>query len=143
MPHSQGPDRVPVHDQVEMGSNRSFGFVFTVVFFIIAIWPLPSGGAVRVWALAAAAAFAAAAAIAPSVLGLPNRIWFRLGLALSRVVTPVVMSIVYVTTVVPIGFVLRASGKDLLRLKIDRQAKSYWLSRTDGKIGPDRFKQQF
>jgi predicted membrane metal-binding protein len=131
------------HAPVKMGSNRSFGLVFAAVFALVAGWPLLDGGAVRLWAVVIAAVFAGLAAIAPRVLAPLNRAWFRLGLVLGRIVTPIVMGLVYATTVVPIGLILRARGKDLLRLKADPAAKSYWLPRADGQIGPDRLKQQF
>ena len=67
--------------------------------------------------------------MAPNVLALPNKLWFKLGLALGAIVAPVVMALVYFTTVVPIGLIMRLMGKDMLRQKLDKNAKSYWIVR--------------
>jgi Saxitoxin biosynthesis operon protein SxtJ len=115
--------------RVVVGSNRTFGLVFAAVFGIIALWPLTAGAMPRLWASALALGFLAVALIAPRLLSPLNRAWFYVGLALHRVVNPVVMAIIYYGTVVPVGLILRARGKDLLRLKQDPDAKSYWIAR--------------
>ena len=112
-----------------VGSNRSFGVVFAVVFAMIGLWPVPFGGLPRWWAVIPALMFLALALIAPRLLSPLNRAWFYVGLALHRVVNPVVMAIIYYGTVVPMGLILKARGKDLLRLKRDPQAESYWIPR--------------
>jgi hypothetical protein len=117
------------HRRTVVGSNRTFGTVFAVVFAVIALWPLLSGHAPRLWASVLAAAFLGVALFAPTLLAPLNRGWFHLGLALHRVVNPVVMAIIYYGTVVPIGLILRARGKDPLRLKRDPEATSYWIAR--------------
>jgi hypothetical protein len=68
--------------------------------------------------------------IAPKALSAPNKLWFKLGMALGAFVAPVVMTFVYFTTVVPIGLLMRLMGKDLLRQKLDKNAKSYWIERS-------------
>jgi predicted membrane metal-binding protein len=117
------------HRRTVAGSNRTFGIVFAVVFAIIALWPLMSGHAPRLWASVIAVAFLAVALLAPRLLAPLNRAWFHFGLALHRVVNPVVMAVIYYGTVVPIGLILRARGKDLLRLKREPEATSYWIAR--------------
>jgi hypothetical protein len=112
-----------------VGSNRSFGIVFAVVFGIIALWPVLSGNMPRLWAGIVAAAFLLAALVAPRLLSPLNRAWFYVGLALHRVINPVVMGIIYFGTVVPVGLILKLRGKDLLRLKRDPEAQSYWIDR--------------
>jgi Saxitoxin biosynthesis operon protein SxtJ len=122
------------HD-VKMGSERGFGVVFAVVFALIGVWPAVHLGwaprfdaeALRWWSLAIAAAFLAVALTVPSVLRPLNRLWFQFGMLLSKVMTPIVMGILFVTTVVPTALIMRR--KDPLRLKLDRQAKSYWIMR--------------
>jgi hypothetical protein len=111
------------------GSSRAFGVVFAAVFGIIALWPVLWGGAARWWAAAIAGIFVALALIAPQLLSPLNRAWFRVGLALQRVVNPIIMAIIYYGTVAPVGMILRARGKDLLRLKRDPIARSYWIER--------------
>ena len=126
--------------EVKMGSERSFGIVFAVVFVLIGLWPLLGGEEVRLAFVGAALVFLALALFAPRVLRVPNRLWFRFGLLLGAIVAPVVMALVYVTTFVPIGLVLRLRGKDLLKMKFDREVASYWIERTDK---PQSMKKQF
>jgi hypothetical protein len=117
------------HRRTIVGSNRTFGFVFAIVFGIIALLPLLSGRTPRLWACAIAGIFLGIALFAPRFLSPLNRAWFQVGLALHRVVNPVVMAVIYYGTVVPIGLILRARGKDPLRLKPDPDTTSYWIVR--------------
>ncbi len=130
-------------DEVKLGSERGFGFVFAAVFSIIALWPLWSGGAVRVWALIVAAVFAVAAAFMPRALRPLNLLWFRFGLLLHKVVTPVIMGLLFFVTVTPIAILMHLFGKDPLRLRFDRSAKSYWIERVPPGPAPDTMRHQF
>ena len=125
------------------GSERSFGVVFAIVFALIGTYPLFSLGPVRYWALALAAAFMLLAWLRPSIFRVPNRIWFRFGVVLAAIVGPVAVGLVFVTSVVPVGLLMRLIGKDPLRLGRDAAARSYWIERTppgpDPKGMPDQF----
>lgn len=116
---------------VKMGSERNFGFVFAAVSAIIALAPLFRGHPPRVSFLILALAFAAVAIFAPRLLRWPNRLWFRFGMLLGAIVAPIVMTLVYVLTFLPMGLGLRLMGKDLLSLRTDPQASSYWINRSD------------
>ena len=117
------------HVEIKRGSERGFGIVFAIVFALIGLYPLWNGDPVRLWAMIIAIAFLALALIAPRTLALPNRLWFRLGMALGAVVAPIVMFVVYAIAVVPVGLIMRLLGKDLLRQRLDQNAKSYWIDR--------------
>lgn len=125
---------------VRMGSERGFGFVFSAVFLLIALWPLTGGGHLRWWALAVAAAFLAVTLIAPHLLAPLNRLWFRLGTLLGAVIAPIVMALVYFVAFVPIGLLLRVMGKDLLKTRRQPQLDSYWLEREQP---PGSMRRQF
>ena len=115
---------------VKGSSDRSFGVVFAVVFTIIGLWPwFMRGASPHLWALTLAALFAGAAFIVPRVLAPLNRAWLRFGLALHGIVNPVVMGLLYYGAVVPMGLIVKLAGKDLLRLKRDPGAASYWIRR--------------
>ena len=116
---------------IKMGSERNFGFVFAAVSAIIALAPLFRGHPPRVSFLILAVAFAAVAIFAPGLLRWPNRLWFRFGMLLGAIVAPIVMTLVYVLTFLPMGLGLRLMGKDLLSLRTDPQASSYWINRSD------------
>ncbi len=128
---------------VRGSSNRSLGLVFAAVFAIVGAFPLVFGGGPRWWSFAVAAAFALAAFVAPVLLGPLNRVWTRFGLLLHRIVSPVVLGIMFYLVVTPIGLLLRAFGKDPLRLRFDAGARSYWIERTPPGPPPQSFPDQF
>ncbi|EME70505.1 hypothetical protein H261_07743 [Paramagnetospirillum caucaseum] len=129
--------------KVEMGSDRSFGLVFAVVFAIVALFPLKDGGGPRLWAGAIAAAFLVVAFVYPQALKPLNRLWFLVGVALHHVVTPLVMGLLFFLTVTPTALIMRALGKDPLRLARDDKAASYWINRTPPGPAPDSMRRQF
>jgi hypothetical protein len=92
---------------------------------------------------ALAVAFLAVSSVAAHLLAPLNRAWTRLGLLLGRIVTPIVLGLMFFMSIVPIGLILRARGKDLLRLKFDRTAKSYWIERTPPGPPPETMRRQF
>jgi hypothetical protein len=122
-PHSE------THGQPKMGTERNFGRVFAAVFAIIAVWPLVRGGQVRLWSLATAAVLLAVTLIAPRTLAPLNRIWFQIGILVSKVMTPLVMGLLWLVVMTPVAFLMRVFGQDPLRLKRELTAKSYWLER--------------
>lgn len=133
----------PSYRKVEMGSERSFGLVFAAVFALIGVWPWLWGGAPRLWALGLAIAFLGAGLVAPALLRPLNRLWFKLGLALSRVISPIVMGAIFYLVFVPFAVVLRARGKDLLNLRRDPARASYWIDRIAPAPKPGSMSKQF
>ncbi|MBK8013353.1 MAG: hypothetical protein IPK13_18610 [Deltaproteobacteria bacterium] len=130
-------------EAVEGSSNRSFGIVFTVFFLIVGTLPLLGGGGVRVWALGVSAAFFVVAMAAPKVLAPLNAMWMKFGLVLHRIVSPVVLGLLFFLTMTPIALFLRATGKDLLRLRLDPSAKTYWIERDPPGPPPETMTNQF
>lgn len=127
----------------EGSSDRAFGFVFTAVFMII--------GGVQLWhGVSWAPAWFAVAAIIllislarPAILGPANRLWMRFGLLLHKVVSPVVLGVLFFVAVTPTGLLMRVFGKDPLRLRRDPAAASYWIVRDDPGPAPETMKNQF
>ncbi len=119
------------HAEVKVGSERSFGFVFAIVFIIVGLWPLTGDGGPRIWALAIAVVFAALGLLLPQSLGLLNKVWFKFGMVLSAIVSPIVMGLVFFIAVTPTALIMRARKKDLLKRKFDRNAQSYWILRDE------------
>ena len=118
--HASGPER---------GSDRAFGLVFTILFLVIGAWPLMRDGHPRLWAFAIAALFLLAALLVPTVLAPLNRLWMAFGLLLGRIISPIMLLLVYVVAVVPTGLIMRLRGKDPLNRGFDRAAPSYWVHR--------------
>ena len=119
------------HVSTEQSSPKSFGVVFSCVFLIIALYPLITSEGLRIWALVASIIFFFLAFIAPKVLVFPNKLWFKFGLLIGSIVAPIVMAFVYFVTVLPTGLIMRLLGKDLLKQKLDKNAKSYWVKRSE------------
>lgn len=136
-------EQARAEDASAVASDRVFGFVLAVFFLIIAALPLWSGGAWRVWALVPAAILTAAALLAPSVLAPFNRLWSAFGDALRRITTPVVLAFIFFVVLTPMGLLMRLFGKDLLRLRFDKAASSYWIDRRPPGPAPESFKDQF
>ena len=119
------------HVSTEQSSEKSFGVVFSIVFLIVALHPLINSEGLRIWALVVSVIFFLLAFLAPKILVLPNKLWFKFGLLIGSIVSPIVMTLVYFVTVVPTGLIMRLLGKDLLKQKLDNNAKSYWIERKE------------
>jgi hypothetical protein len=128
------------HLTVKSGSEKSFGIVFAIVFLLIGIYPLINGSEIRLWSLIIAPIFFMLAYVAPQYLSVPNKLWIKLGFLLGAVISPIVMALVYFSTVVPTGLFMKLLGKNLLNKKIDSSAKTYWIER-DQPVGS--MKHQF
>ena len=125
-------------------SNRSFGLVMAGAFTLIGVWPaLFRGGELRWWLLVPALAFVLAALIFPHVLAPLNFLWTKLGLLMHRVVNPVVMAAMYYGVVMPAGLIMRALGKDILKLRRDPTAATYWVKRDNPGSRGASMRQQF
>jgi len=129
--------------EVESSSNRSFGFVFTVVFLLIALWPLFYKEGFRWWACGVALGFGLLAIFRPTLLSGLNRLWTKLGLLLGKIVSPVALGIVFYAVLTPLGIAMRLTGKDPLRLKLDPDARTYWIPRDPPGPPPDSMTNQF
>ena len=133
-------------DKVESSSNRAFGLVIGGILAAIGLarWLFFSGGGPVTWVLLAIGGILVLTALSrPSVLAPLNRLWTRLGQLLYHVVNPVVMAAIFFVAVVPTGLVMRALGKDPLRLRRDPGAASYWIARTPPGPAPETMKHQF
>jgi hypothetical protein len=129
--------------QVKASSNRAFGWVFVIVFLVIAVWPLVLGGTARWWSLIVGGLVMVVTLAAPSLLTIPNRLWLRFGLLLHRIVSPVVLAVMFYSVVTPMGLLMRAFGKDFLRLRRSDSAASYWIKRDPPGPQPDSMSNQF
>ena len=95
------------------------------------------------WTGGLAALFLGAGLLRPSILHPLNLIWSRFGLLLHKVVNPIVMALLFYGTVLPTGLVMRMMGRDLLRLKRQPDADSYWVVRQPAGPSPETMKDQF
>lgn len=126
-------------DDIKISSNRSFGIVFFVVFFLIALYPLIHNEEIRIWSLIISLIFLILGLINSRTLTPLNKLWFKFGILLGKIVSPVIMGIIFFLVVTPIGFIMRILGKDVLNLKFNAN-KSYWIEKTGPK---SKMKNQF
>ena len=126
-------------NDIKISSNRSFGIVFFVVFLLIALYPLIYNGEIRLWSLLISFIFLILGLLNSKVLTPLNKIWFKFGILLGKIVSPIILGIIFFFVVTPIGLIMRILGKDLLNLKFNAN-KSYWIE----KRGPkSKMKNQF
>jgi len=126
-------------DEIKIGSNKSFGIVFFIVFLLIAVYPLINNGELRIWSLILSLTFLILGLLNSKILYPLNKIWFKFGLLLGRIVSPLVMVIIFFLVVTPIGLLMRILNKDLLNLKFNK-SKSYWIEKNEQK---SKMKNQF
>jgi len=117
-------------NDIKIGSNRSFGIVFFVVFLIVSFYPLINFGEVRIWSLVLAVIFLILGLLNSRILSPLNKAWFKFGILLGKIVSPIVMGIVFFVVVTPIALLLKLFGKDLLNLKKNKN-KSYWVEKKE------------
>lgn len=131
------------HKNVKMGSEKSFGLVFSIVFLIIALWPINNDNPIHYWALIFAFAFLVCALFYPKILKPLNVLWFKFGLLLHKIVNPLILGFVFILTVVPTGLIMRLLKKDLLRLRRNDEADTYWITRDPKEQSLEHYKRQF
>ena len=127
------------NSKIKVGSNKSFGIVFFVVFLIISIWPLLNAGEIRYWLLAISLVFLVLGIINSKILTPLNRVWFKFGILLGNIISPIVMGIIFFLVVTPTSIIMKMLRKDLLNLKKNNE-NSYWIER---KNQNSRMKNQF
>lgn len=117
------------NERLSPGSNRNFGLIVGTVLAVL--------GALKIWHGSAygyalgllSAACLLLAWLWPHMLEWPNRLWSRLGLVLQKVISPLVMALIFFLVILPIGALMRLCGKSPLALKFDRKVDSYWTAR--------------
>tara|TARA_E500000178_G_C16885795_1_gene691146 strand:- start:191 stop:580 length:390 start_codon:yes stop_codon:yes gene_type:complete len=115
-------------NKIKIGSNRSFGIVFFIVFLIVALYPLLNDNPLRLWSLIIALIFLVLGLIKSNILTPLNILWMKFGMFLGVFISPIIMGIIFFLVVTPIGLIMRLFGKDLLNLKKNK-TQSYWLAR--------------
>ena len=126
-------------DDIKISSNRSFGIVFFIIFLLIAIYPLTYSQDIRIWSVIISIIFLVLGLFNSKILTPLNKLWFKFGIFLGKIISPIIMGIIFFLVVTPIGLLMRLLGKDLINLKYNNN-KSYWIE----KKGPkSKMKNQF
>jgi len=125
--------------KIKISSNRSFGIVFFIFFSLIAFWPILNDGQIRLWSLVLSIIFIILGLINSKLLTPLNILWFKFGIFLGKIVSPLLMGIIFFFVVTPIAIFMRLLKKDLLNLKYNDN-KSYWIKKNEIK---SKMKNQF
>ena len=127
-------------DEIKISSNRSFGIVFFVVFLLVSFYPLINEENIRYWSLFISFIFLILGLLNSKILTPLNKIWFKFGIFLGKIVSPLVMGIIFFLVVTPTGFLMKLFKKDILNLKFKTNNKSYWIKKNGPK---SKMKNQF
>ncbi len=114
--------------KIKLPSNKNFGIVFFIVFLIIALWPLLYEKEIRYWSIVLSIIFFILGILNAKILTPLNKVWFKFGVLLGAIISPVVLSLIFYLIITPISFILRIFGKDVLSLKY-KNSNSYWLKK--------------
>ena len=124
----------------KLPSNRNFGIVFFAVFLVISLYPLTKDGDITRWSFVISIIFLILGLTNSKILTPLNRLWFKFGILLGRIISPIIMALIFFAVVSPIGLIMRLLRKYLLNLKYNKKCKSYWIE----KKGPkSKMKNQF
>tara|TARA_B100001093_G_C26199261_1_gene747217 strand:- start:113 stop:496 length:384 start_codon:yes stop_codon:yes gene_type:complete len=126
-------------NEIKKSSNKSFGVVFSIVFFLIAVYPLIKNEDLIIWSLLLSFIFLILGLLNSKLLAPLNKMWFKFGLFLGKIVSPIVMGVIFFLVVTPIAILMKILKKDLLNLKYNDE-KSYWIEKTEPK---SKMKNQF
>ena len=126
-------------DDIKINSNRSFGIVFFIVFLLIALYPLTYSHDIRIWSVIISIIFLVLGLFNSKILTPLNKLWFKFGIFLGKIISPIIMGIIFFLVVTPIGLLMRLLGKDLINLKYNNN-KSYWIEKNGPK---SKMKNQF
>jgi len=123
-------------NKIKISSNKSFGIVFFIFFLIISIYPLFNGGNIRIWLLFFSIVFLILGLLNSKILSPLNKIWFKFGILLGNVVSPIIMGVVFFLIVTPISITMKLFGKNFLNLKKNKK-KTYWIKKNEIKSRMD------
>ena len=130
---------VNFNNEIKISSNRSFGIVFFIVFLLIALYPIINNENIRIWSLIISVIFIILGLLNSKILTPLNKLWFKFGIFLGKIVSPLIMGVIFFFVVTPIGLIMRMLGKDVLNLKQNKD-KSYWIEKNGPK---SKMKNQF
>ena len=126
-------------NELKISSNKSFGIVFFIFFLLVSLYPLLKNENIRIWSLIIALIFLVLGLFNSKILSPLNQLWFKFGLILGKIISPVIMGIIFFGVVTPIGVLMKILNKDLLSLKFNKE-KSYWIEKNSIK---SKMKNQF
>ena len=126
-------------NEINISSNKSFGIIFFIFFLLISLYPIINEENIRIWSLIVSLIFLILGIKNSIILSPLNKLWFRFGLLLGRIISPIIMGVIFFLVVTPTGLLMRLFNQDLLKLKFNKN-QSYWIAKNDPK---SKMKNQF
>ncbi len=127
-------------NKIKIGSNKSFGIVFFLFFLIISLYPyFLNNSEIRIWSLILSFIFLILGLLNSSLLSPLNKIWFKFGIILGNIVSPIIMGLIFFIIVTPTALILKIFRKDILNLRKNNSV-TYWIKRSGPK---SKMKNQF
>ena len=124
-------------------SDRAFGLIFSAVCAVVGLWPLHAAKPIRLSAVVLSGGLLAVSLVSPVLLRPFNRLWTKIGLLLNKLVSPVVTALLFYLVFTPTALLLRLSGQDPLRLRLDKKARTYWIPREHPGPAPETMSNPF
>ena len=118
------------YKDIKIGSNRSFGVVFFIVFLLIGLWTILKGNELRIWSIVISLIFLILGILNSKILTPFNKVWFRFGIFLGNFISPIIMGIVFFLVVTPTGLIMKLFRKDLINLR-KNNSSTYWIEKKD------------
>jgi len=128
-----------MNSEPNQSSNKNFGIVFFIIFMLISLYPLLNSGNIRFWALIISLIFLFFGILNSQILNPLNKLWFKFGIFLGKIISPLIMAIIFFLVVTPTGLLMKLWRKDLLNLKFNNK-KTYWIEKNGPK---SKMKNQF
>ena len=127
-------------DDIKIGSNKSFGIVFFILFLLVSLYPLTINESIRYWSLIISVIFLTLGLLNSNLLTPLNKIWIKFGILLGKLISPFIMVLIFFLVVTPIGLIMKIIKKDLLNLKVRKDKETYWIEKNEPK---SKMKNQF
>jgi hypothetical protein len=124
-------------------SDRAFGIVFCILFLIIGSWPMLNQMDPRIWALSVSVMLLAISILYPKLLRALNLLWYKFGLLLHSIMNPLLLGLIFFSTFVPIGLLMRLMGKRPIPISFSKSKDSYWVEKNQSELDPETMKRQF
>jgi len=121
---------------------RTFGLIWSFIFFVIAVYPIIKGGSLRDWAFCVSLGFLGVSLIYPRLYKISYfyQSWIKFGDFIGKINSKIIILVLFYLVFLPIGILLKICRKDLLGKKINQSAKSYFIDREKQ---PEAMENQF
>ena len=124
-------------------SNKKFGYFFSVVFLLIFLYFFYySYFKLYIFFLGLSCITVLLTVFSPNKLLFFNKIWFKVGLLLNLVVSPLILGFIFYILITPISIFFKIIRRDYLSMKLNNK-DTYWIKSEEKKLDKNSLKQQY